>query len=218
MVDWFLAGIWRGITGPVVNIKGFRSSTRFGFWPVWTRCCETLRGLLGCRSCDGGLVVPYRSHGLADQELHVLILQSCWATSTPETFSTISSVRRPKATLACGESDTSGLCGQVRVTWVGAMTPSSHWFTLCLLVSASSFLPSLLLCFALNLKTVCVHVSVCCCHREPTLERRGVSIEHFHGSVLFLIGAIWYCIVSPCHQCPRSPSSVHFECVRWILK
>lgn len=36
-----------------------------GFWPIWTRCCETLRGLLGCGSCDRGLVVPYRSHGFA---------------------------------------------------------------------------------------------------------------------------------------------------------
>ena len=112
-----------------------------------------------------------------------------------------------------------GLRGRVRVTWVGAGAPSSHWFTLCLLLSASSFLPSLLPCFALNLKTVCVHVYVGCCHREPTLERRGVSVEHneFHGSVSFLIGAIWDCLTSPCCQCPRSPSSVHFESVRWKL-
>lgn len=100
-------------------------SIRFGFWPIWTRCYETLRGLLGCRSCDRGLVVPYRSHGLADQELHVLILQSCWATSTPETFSTISSVRQPKAILACGESNFAGR--EVSLTWLGTMTTFSHW-------------------------------------------------------------------------------------------
>lgn len=44
------------------NLKGLRPSTRFGYCPIWTRCCETLRGLFGCRSCDGGLVVPFHSH------------------------------------------------------------------------------------------------------------------------------------------------------------
>ena len=53
-------------------------------------------------------MVPYRSHGLVDRELHVLIPQSCWATSTPETFSTTSSVRQPRATLVCGEWNTVG--------------------------------------------------------------------------------------------------------------
>lgn len=136
-------------------------SIRFGFWPIWTRCYETLRGLLGCRSCDRGLVVPYRSHGLADQELHVLILQSCWATSTPETFSTISSVRQPKAILACGESNFAGR--EVSVTWLGTMTPFSHW------VPPSSQFNCFLASSFFRCKMVHVYLSVHQrCRREPS--------------------------------------------------
>lgn len=114
---------------------------------------------LVCRSCDGGLVVPYHSHGLTDQELHVLILQSCWATSTPETFSTISSVRQLKATLACGESNTAGC--EVSVTWDGKMAPFFH--SSCLSIESLSY--SLFLAFSVAPSRARRCVCICLCIR-----------------------------------------------------
>lgn len=99
-------------------------------------------------------MVPYRSHRLAGQQVHVLISQLCWATSTPEIFSTTSSVKRPRATQACGEWDTVGCDGSS-----GDITESiSYWcpleFTLFFVLGLTVLID--LIHFSIGHRLVCV--------------------------------------------------------------